>query len=236
MTNLPLAKQIDDRMEAASAALVETRYFDAVEIASSALRKAHAGGDYERMARICLPLQEAHRQIRQIASDCAVVTRVSKASDVPSPIEPGCYLIEPPMIGLDARVLREQAFAAGVEVQTLAREPRSSSGRWPVVAVGGRTERLQIAPPGSAGGDGEPTPTLAWFQAAAEALGDAAIARVGGDGPAMWRADDLLDCMKALPEHEKLMQALAAACHDAVREPAPIDPRPRPMGDDPYSF
>lgn len=236
MTHQPDAKPIDEQMEDASAALVETRYFDAVSIATAALRDAHAAGDHARMARICLPLQEAHRQIRQIATDLGAVIRVSSAEDVPNPIAPGCYLIEPPMIGLDAKVLREQALTAGIAVQTLAREPVAKSGQWPVVAVGGKTQRLQIAPPKTGQPDGGPLPTLAWFQAAAEALGDAAIDGIESGLPAAWRVDDLIECIKALPEHEKLMQALAAACHDAVREKPPEGPRPRPMDGDPYSF
>src|SRR5689334_10244420 len=61
--------QIDRMMERASTALEAMRYFEAERLASTALRRAHAAADFERMARILLPLQEARRQKRQLAVD-----------------------------------------------------------------------------------------------------------------------------------------------------------------------
>ncbi|MCA9287483.1 MAG: hypothetical protein KDA05_02795, partial [Phycisphaerales bacterium] len=101
-----LDNPIDRLMERASKSLFATRYFEAARDAQNALRRARAAGDFERMARICLPLQEAHRQIRQAAESTGKVRLIAHASDVPRPLEPGCYLIQPPMIGADARVLR----------------------------------------------------------------------------------------------------------------------------------
>jgi hypothetical protein len=55
-------------------------------------------------------------------------------------------------------------------------------------------------------------PDLTWFLSTGEALGDAALARIDPKDPAQWRVDDLLEMLDAVPDHEKLHQALAAAC------------------------
>ena len=45
-----------------------------------------------------------------------------------------------------------------------------------------------------------------------------------------------LEALDALPDHEKLHQALAAACREAIHAPAPERPRRRGRHDDPFSF
>src|SRR4051812_45178590 len=62
-------KAIDELMERASSALVTTNYFEAEKLALKALERACAAIDFERMARICMPLQEARRQKRHEAVD-----------------------------------------------------------------------------------------------------------------------------------------------------------------------
>lgn len=206
---------IDELMEKASASLARTDYFEAERACLRALGRARAKDDFERMARICLPLQEARRQIRQLATDAGAVRVISKMPPVGTRLEPGCYLLEPPRIGIEARNLRELAMRQGVAVMVLAREPLTRSGRWPVVGVGDGNPfpvsvRTQLAPPA------EGAVTMAWFGAAHEALGDAAIARVDPRWPADHRVDDLLELLPAVPDHEKLAQALAGACREAA--------------------
>jgi len=127
----------------------------------------------------------------------------------------------------------------------LAREPLVRSGdhagRWPIVAVGERrpgslirsgpspllTLRAYVEPPEGTAPDAS-TPTRdrstrpierAWFVAAQEALGDAAIASLPADEPAPVRVDLLLDMLEALPDHEKLLQRLEQECHEALLAP-----------------
>ena len=234
---------IDRLMERASCALARTDYFEALRDAWSGLRRARAAADFDRMSRICLPLLEARRQIRLEAESVGHVRLLSHPADVPRPLAPGCYLIQPPMIGADARVLRDTATKAKIAVSVLAREPLTLRGLWPIVGVGEISVRVQIDPPaplerveGHITRDGFVGPVpLVWFRQAGEALGDAAIGRVPADLHPHWRVDDLLEALEAVPEHEGLHRALAEACREAVGVEAPQGRRPSPL-DNPYSF
>lgn len=142
------AQRIDALMKQASTALVARRYFECERLASDALQIAFGAADYERMARILLPLQEARRQKRDLALDAGRVFQITGDLPLPGETQPGCYLIAPPRVGLDGRLLREQADRDGVPVVVVVREPLTRSGHWPIVALGPVTLRLKIDPPG----------------------------------------------------------------------------------------
>jgi len=236
---------VDDLMERASTALANTEYFAAITLAEKAMRKARRADDFDRVARIALPLQEARRQIRQQAMDASkTVHLITDSAQVPAKIKPGCYLVAPPLIGLDASTLAEMGLRKKVPVVAIAREPLTRAGLWPVVAVSSVSVRTRLAPPiplervetnmTKDEFTGEiPVP---WFEAACEALGESAVATVPPTEPAAWRVDDLLERIDALPFHENLYQHLHAAARRAITEPTPDEPRRRPQINDPYSF
>lgn len=243
------APGIDALMEKASQMLVACDYFGALEACERALDKARRVKDFERIARICMPMQEARRQIRQIATDTARTRVLSSLPPRGTALEPGMYLLEPPLIGLDANTFRQFAFARRVPVLVLAKEPTTSAGRWPVVGVGrGEFEnvvaRTQVDPPaeliGHAGSltgvDPSRLPDASWMLAAQESVGDAAIRKVRSEWPAAHRVEDLIELLDAVPDHEKLSQALEATAREAIGAPPPPRPRRRPFIEDPYSF
>lgn len=238
--------KIDALMEQSSAALLKRDYFAAERFASSALRRAYAAGDFERMARIVLPLQEARRQKRDLAVDSGKIYVVDAELPQGKTLKPGCYLVAPPRVGVDGRLLREMADEREIPTVVIVREPTSREGLWPIVAVGPVTVRTKVAPPpskpapkskttkkpvtkkGDAGDKpgsevapaGEPVLNLAWFLSTNELLGDAALAQVAATLPAASRVDALMDRLEAHPDHEKLHQRLAEACREALLEPA----------------
>lgn len=228
---------IDALMEKASRALTETNYFDAVTNCEKALKKARRANDFELLSRITLPLLEARRQIRQIATDTADTVRyIIDPVQIQETLTPGCYMVAPPLIGLDARTIIEMGIRKKIPVIAFAREPLTRDGRWPVVAVSDISVRIRIAPP-------EPVERVesnmrkdefasdipvTWFEATYEALGDQAITTVDPDEPAAYRVDDLIERVNALPYHEKLHQALHATARQAINEPLPDLPRRRP--------
>ncbi|MEZ6317980.1 MAG: hypothetical protein R3B49_04385 [Phycisphaerales bacterium] len=239
--------RIDELMERASASLEETRYFEASGLCRQALVLARRASDYERMARITMPLLEARRQIRQLAESSGPVRVVRATEDVPRPLEAGRYLLQPPMIGMDGRRLHELGDEHEVPVFALVREPLTRDGLWPIVGVGDVVVRTKVDPAAPAKFDPK-SPARdkwsgevpgAWFTAAAEALGDAVIRdaeRVSEGDPAAFLVDDLLERLAIAPEHEKVYQRLERACRDAMREPTPTEVRRRPSIHDPFSF
>ncbi len=255
----PAGSAIDKLMERASRALEETRYFECQRLCLQALDKAHRQLDFERMARIALPLQEARRQKRQLAIDASFLpTRatprppgvriIDLARSIPQEPAPGCYLFQPPLIGADARAFRDAADASEIPVFVLCREPLARDGAWPIASVGVVTVRAKVTPPfsvsreersvtrdGCTNADG-PRIACAWFERTAEALGDSAIARLKADDPSAWRVEDLLEFLDAFPDHEKLHQRLAEQCRNAMGEPLPEGKRRRGVAEDPYSF
>jgi hypothetical protein len=261
----PAASPIDRLMDRASVALEETRYFDTESLATTALGRAHRAHDYERMARIVLPLQEARRQKRQLAIDAAHlgpsapgITVIDSRRQIPAPADVpavgGCFVFQPPLIAADARDFHDAANAAKVPVMVLTREPLTRDGLWPIVSVSpSHSVRTKIAPPtpqqrdeASKTKDGFTAAsagqiTRPWLEAALEALGDAAIAKIKtfetqGDPPA-WLVEDYLEQIEAFPDHEKLHQELARVCRLAMHAPAPTQPRRRGLaGDSPFSF
>ncbi len=234
-------------MDQAQEALENTSYFVAVALSDEALHLARRHNDFARMARICMPLLEAQRQIRQLATDTGSMFLARSAEEVPKPIAPGCYLVQPPLIGMDGRRLREVASEHEIPVFVLAREPLTNAGQWPIVGVGKEVTRVRLDPPeplevvkGSPTRDAwDKTPDARWFADAAERLGDQAIAdaeEIAQGDPAAYLVDDLLDRLPGAPEHEKLHQRLMSACEQAAREPVPDTPRRRSVVDDPFSF
>lgn len=216
------ASKIDRLMEDASSALSQMRLGECERAAHEALHLAHQSGEYDRMARILMPLQEARRLRRQQAADTKKIVRVDDYAVLEplltgtKPIRSGCYLFEPPLVGADGREFRERSLAENASVSILVREPATRLGQWPIVAIGPTTIRARI-----------PTPKkvdLVWFQAAGESLGDAALALVDPQEEPEGRVDHILDLLDTVVDHEKLHQALETACREAAHQAA-INPK-----------
>lgn len=219
MTSTGKLGMIDDLMEQASEALAQTEYFLAERLANKALGRTRQLNDFQRMARIILPLQEARRQRFQQALDAGGLTRLDEPVSEEMDLQPGCYLIEPPRVGADARRLRLEGLRREIPIAVLCREPRTQLGLWPIVAIGtGVTIRTKVDPPAD-----REHPDLAWFVQSTVELGDWAIDSIDSTIDAVKRVDTLLPRLDAIPEHEGLHQALEEACRDAARaasEPA----------------
>lgn len=232
------ARQIDALMDKACSALAEMQYFDAERQCVRALVMAHVAADFDRMSRILLPLEEARRQKRQQAVDTGNVVMVGARADTKliGKHGPGCYLVQPPLVGVDGRTLREAADRKKIPILLVTREPLTRAGRWPVVAVGQITVRAQLDPPKpmtraeeSVTKDaGDVVPSPAWFLHAAEAMGLAAINNIDRTEHLYYQVDALMQQIEAHPDDDRLHQELADTCRAAISEPAPTRPRKRP--------
>jgi hypothetical protein len=207
-------QSVDDLMDKAAKAMARAAWFEAERLTHRAVHMARQAGDFNTMASIVLPLQEARRQRYQLALACGVVTRWTEPITEETAAQAGCYLIEPPQVGADARRLRLGALQHDVPAAVLCREPAMRVGLWPIVAVSASFSiRTRVDPP-----DDPQRPDLRWFTGAMEALGDEAIAEIDPVMELTRRIDAILGRLDAVPEHEKLHQLLCETCREAHRK------------------
>ncbi|MGA0172936.1 MAG: hypothetical protein ACO3NL_04710, partial [Phycisphaerales bacterium] len=166
----PRAEGVTDLMERAEAAMRRRAWFESERLASKALSIARAADDFDAMARILLPLQEARRQRLAEAFETKKVLLIAEAPNEQTQVSPGIHLVEPPLVGADARRFRLLALEQEVPVAVVCREPITRMNECPVVAIGPVTIRTKIAPPKKPS-----APTPSWMAKALEQLGDSAL-------------------------------------------------------------
>jgi len=214
MTPPAAGNPVDEVMAKASRALARRKYFEAERLALQALQNARDAGDFERMARIALPLLEARRQRLQQALDAKKIAIIDQAFDDETvKLRRGCYLVQPPLVGADARRLRLAGLRHEVPIAVLCREPLTQLRQCPVVAMcSGLTIRVRIDAPAKPS-----NPGMAWFVGALEALGDSALESIDPKVDADRRVEAILCRLDAHPDHEELHQALIEACREASK-------------------
>lgn len=205
-------QRVDELIEGAKASLGRSSHFEAERMAMKALLLAHQVEDYLRMAETVQPLLEARRQRREVALQCEHVTIVEDAITENYKFGSGCYLVEPPQVGADARRLRMAALQSEIPVAVVCREPLTQLGLWPIVAIGpGATVRTKIDPP-----DDPAKPDMAWFIGAMQALGDAAIAGVDPEIEITRQIRLILERLDTVPDHDALHQLLEEVCRETA--------------------
>jgi len=212
MNASPRHEKVDEIMERAETALRRSQWFEAERLAHRAVELARAQDDFGLLARVCLPLQESRRQRVQEAIGNRKLNVLQSDITEDMPLKAGCYLVQPPAVGADARRLRLAALRREVPVAVMCREPRSQLGLCPVVAIGQLTVRAKIDPPKD-----WDKPDHKWFVGAMEELGDAAIEMLDTGLELDRQVDFLLAALDAVPDHEKLHQVLAAVCKEAAK-------------------
>lgn len=125
-----MSPTIDQIMERASTELVAMNYCVCERLCLEALRLARAGGDFERYARILLPLQESRRLRRQTAVDAGVFVLAGQPRLSPDEIlaahPRGCVmLLSPPYTPADEAAVRAAAFEAGAYVEPLVMDQQA---------------------------------------------------------------------------------------------------------------
>lgn len=191
---------IDSLMESASQRLAAMDYLGCEEFCRQALKLARDARDYQSIARILPPLQEARRQRRQLASDAGVfILTDHAAADVILRTHPrGCILlINPPFTDADATALRAAARAGKHYLEVLLLSPDQQ---------------------------------LAAFLRALEDRGDALLARLPKSADPTAQVDYLLDQLDEIGDHEIAHQRLADAAHRAARTTPPTPATPQAQG------
>ncbi|MSR43997.1 MAG: hypothetical protein EXS15_01370 [Phycisphaerales bacterium] len=213
MTSPAKAARIDDLMHKAHLALKSGRWFEAERVAQRAMEISHEAGDFGRMARIVMPLQESRRQRMQLASEVIGVKWIEGEITEDHRVGPGMHIMQPPLVGADARRVRLTAIRREVPALVLCREPTTRLGEVPIVAIGLMTVRVRIAAP-----DKPAKPTKQWFLKALEQLGDAAIGMIDTGMDAVRQVDFAMSLLDSVPDHEELHTTVAALCQRAESE------------------
>jgi len=181
--------RIDQIMEQASAKLAETDYLACETLCLEALQRARDAEDYERYARVLLPLQEARRQRRQIAADAGVIVLTGEHLSPERILDEhtqGCLLLTaPPYDHADEQAIRETARTRGFYIEALVLD----------------SDGLRQC-----------------FEDQAEREGDAALAAVDAKADRLKQLDALEQALHRVGDHEIAHQRLAAVARQAARE------------------
>jgi hypothetical protein len=214
MSSLSNPKRIDELIDKAAVSLGHEAYFECERMGVKALSMARQQHDFERMIRIVELLLDSRQQRVKRALRCSKVTVFNEPITESTKVNPGCYLVQPPQVGADARRLRLSAFQNDVAVAVLCREPITQYKLCPVVAIcPGTTIRTKVQPPKSL-----EKPGIKWFAGALEALGEAAVEGIDPGIDVIRRIDAVIERLDALPEHTGLHETLVAFCHEAIEQ------------------
>jgi hypothetical protein len=220
------SKSLHENMMKASDALANGRSYEAERIALDTLEAARTCNDFTVMAQV-VPILKDARSIRwkaALAVDGGIRFLESRP-DEETIVEPGCYLIEPPLVGADSKNLRLAALAQEVPVLTVCREPLTDLKLRPIVAIGRITVRARVLP-----SDDDVRPDIDWYLAALNELGETAIDSLDTGALLTKQIDGLLDRLDSIPDHAGLHDALEALCRHAAQEAAAEDVVDGPRG------
>lgn len=203
----PIQTQVDKGLDA----LREESWFIAESHLLKALIASRGRDDWEGMIEITEGLRQSRCGIRRQALVRGSVRLCNEGSTETMAISTGRYLVEPPLVGADARRLVQSGRDNQVAIAVVCREPLTRSGLVPIVAIApGTTIRVQIDPPSN-----EKKPTTAWFKNAMESIGDAALDTIDPTKAVDRRIDAILGTIDAIPDHEALYEALSETCREA---------------------
>ncbi len=206
-------KAIQDLVDRGIDAIDRTAWFEAEHVLERALSMSTSRQDYAGMAEIIslLATTRAGRRKEALSSRAAVRIIDDAVTDTMN-VERGRYLVQPPLVGADARRLRLLALARETPVIVLCREPRTQLGQVPVVAIGPLGAiRAKVQPPAD-----EDAPTAGWMRDALMELGAAAAATIDPEQAVDRRVAHVLGLLDTLPEDDPLHKLAIAICLEAA--------------------
>jgi hypothetical protein len=207
-------KKIQELIAGARESLRLKSWFEAERIAIKAMMMSRQEQDFLQMADVVPLLQEARGRRVHAATTKKKITVIEAAFSEDVKIRAGCYVIQPPLVGADARRFRLIALGNEIPMLVVCREPMTRTRLTPVVAISpGCTLRARVAPP-----EKPEAPELAWIINAIQAIGDQALQTMDMTLPLIRRIDLLIEYLDALPEHEDLHHALESACRQMHEE------------------
>ena len=203
------------QIESAKKAFEKKLWFEAERCALKIIEDARGVFDFDGMASALPILRDARiaRFEEAFAIADGTIQMLQEPIEEEFTVTPGCWLVQPPFVGADARTIRTLGLEQEVPVAALCREPLTQLGLQPVVSIGRITIRTKIDPPTD-----HVNPGIEWFRYALDELGEAAIDSIDTGTELIKQVDALLDCIATIPEHARLHDALAETCQLAADE------------------
>ena len=206
-------KQIQSQVDRAIDAADQASWFLAEAQWLKALIASRGRSDWSGMIQIVEGLRSARRAIRRKALVRGSVRVVDDAISETMELTAGRYLLQPPLVGADARRLIQFGREQEVPIAVICREPRTQTGLIPIVAIApGTTIRARIDPPSK-----ESQPSVAWFKTALDSIGEAALDRIDPADGQERRIDALLGCLDAIPDYDPVYARLIGTLEEATR-------------------
>jgi hypothetical protein len=206
-----MATTTDNLMESASSALASMDYLTCEQLCIQALSTARQAADWAQYARILLPLQEARRQRRMIASDGEIRLGSTKLSGEPADWlaehRACCLVLTQPHNTRVAQSLIAIARDQQLNIEILLADNTSDLAHWTLQSFAGPAITHTLPKPSGAETECWITDPH-WFLYASEMLGDAAINSITALPGSIERVTQLEACLNVVTDHEILHQQL----------------------------
>lgn len=189
-------------------------WFKAESDAIAAIDLARASEHWETLATEIENLQKARVQRANAAHNGKKVRLVQSAEEVDAVKDDGRYLVQPPLVARNAALLENALKSSGISCVVACREPLTSLGLCPVVALGsGVTVRIQVEEP-----ENPQKPTCGWFDNALEELGNHVLEQLNTDATDQRQLDYLLAHLSAIPTHVATYRAAIERCNSLAHQ------------------
>ena len=185
-----------------------TQWFGAEKKFFEDIDSARATQEWSTLASILQDLVKIKHKQLKLARNGKRVRLIDCMELVEHIKEGGRFLVKPPLVGRDASIIENIFSSSGIPSIVICREPKTKSGRCPVVSLGsGVTVRIQVDEPGN-----PDKPTCEWFDKVVDELGNQIVDKIDGSSSNQRQLDYLLAHLSAVPMHVRTYKEAINLC------------------------
>jgi hypothetical protein len=179
-----------------------------------AIDSTRASKDWKALATEIQNVSTARSKRVKRAHNGRGVRVIDSTEEFDSTKESGRYLVQPPLVARDASLLEGSLKSRGFSGVVGCREPVTSLGLRPIVALGsGVTVRVQIED-----AKNPKKPTCAWFDHALEELGHHVLESMNPNSSTLRQLDYLIAHFSAIPTFTPAYRLAITLCHTLESE------------------
>ena len=183
-------------------------WFKKETISRGRAEEARTSENWMQLACNLEELSDARKSIYEAAKNGKRVQCIDSIESSDEIHANGRYVVRPPLVGRDAGIIGNALHANGISAIVICREPSTSLGYCPIVALGsGVMVRVQIEEPAN-----PEKPTCSWFDHAIDELGNHILSKINPDSKLVRQLDYLLVHIPAAPTHSGLYKTAIEFC------------------------